>query len=84
MKLGQTIIKICVAIAAIAGSAFLVVKYMDTIKSWLQKRCPCCRVEDEVIEETEEPVEEPTAEEAPAAQEAGGEEGTPVAEATDF
>lgn len=84
MKLGQTIIKICVAIAAIAGIAFLVVKYMDTIKSWLQKLCPCCRVEDEVIEETEEPVEEPTAEEVPAAQEAVVEEATPVAEATDF
>ena len=31
MKLGETIIKIGLAIAAVAGITFLVVKYMDTI-----------------------------------------------------
>ena len=87
MKLGETIIKIGVAIAAIAGIAFLVVKYMDAIKAWVEKLCPCCRIEDEVIEEAEELVEEPTAEEiAPEAsvEEVIVEEGTPVAEETDF
>ena len=84
MKLGQTIIKIGLAVAAVAGIAFVVVKYMDNIKAWLQKLCPCCRVEDEVIEEAEELVEEPAAEEAPAAEEVATQEGTPVAEANDF
>ena len=33
MKLGETIIKIGLAIAAVAGIAFLIVKYMDAIKA---------------------------------------------------
>ena len=65
MKLGETIIKLGLAIAAVAGIAFLIVKYMDAIKAWAEKLCPCCRVEDEVIEEAEEQVEEPAAEPVP-------------------
>ena len=84
MKLGETIIKIGLAIAAVAGIAFLIVKYMDAIKAWAEKLCPCCRVEDEFIEEAEELVEEPAAEEAPAVEEVVVEEVTPVAEANDF
>ena len=87
MKLGETIIKIGLAIAAVAGIAYLIVKYMDAIKAWAEKLCPCCRIEDEVIEEAEELVEEPAAEEiAPEApvEEIVVEEGTPVAEETDF
>lgn len=88
MKLGETIIKLGLAIAAVAGIAFLIVKYMDAIKAWAEKLCPCCRVEDEVIEEAEELVEEPVAEEAvpeaSAVEEIVVEEGTPVAEETDF
>ena len=88
MKLGETIIKLGLAIAAVAGIAFLIVKYMDAIKAWTEKLCPCCRVEDEVIEEAEELVEEPVAEEAvpeaPAVEEVVVEEGTPVAEENDF
>lgn len=87
MKLGETIIKIGLAIAAVAGIAFLIVKYMDAIKAWVEKLCPCCRIEDEVIEEAEEQVEEPAAEviapEAPV-EEVIVEEGTPVAEENDF
>ena len=80
MKLGETIIKIGLAIAAVAGIVFLVVKYMDAIKAWIEQLCPCCRIEDEVIEEAdfEAPVEEVVVEAAPV------EEGTPVAEETDF
>ena len=80
MKLGETIIKIGLAIAAVAGIVFLVVKYMDAIKAWIEKLCPCCRIEDEVVEEAdfEAPVEEVVVEAAPV------EEGTPVAEETDF
>ena len=80
MKLGETIIKIGLAIAAVAGIVFLVVKYMDAIKAWIEKLCPCCRIEDEVIEEAdfEAPIEEVVVEAAPI------EEGTPVAEENDF
>ncbi len=88
MKLAEIIIKIGLAIAAVAGIAFLVVKYMDAIKAWADKLCPCCQIEDDVVEEAEEPVEEPAAEEAPVeevpAEEVIVEEGTPVAEETDF
>ena len=51
MKLGETIIKIGLAIAAVAGIVFLVVKYMDAIKAWLEKLCPACEIEEEAIEE---------------------------------
>lgn len=85
MKLGETIIKIGLAIAAVAGIAFLIVKYMDAIKAWVEKLCPCCSIEDETV--AEELVEEPAAEEiAPEApvEEIVVEEGTPVAEEADF
>ena len=92
MKLAENIIKIGLAIATVAGIAYLVVKYMDAIKAWIEKLCPCCRIEDEVVEEAEELVEEPAAEEADfeapveevVVEAAPVEEGTPVAEETDF
>lgn len=96
MKLAENIIKLGLAIAAVAGIAFLVVKYIDAIKAWLEKLCPACELEEDFVEEAavEEAVEEPAAEEtvaeevvaeeAPAAEEIVIEEGTPVAEETDF
>ena len=87
MKLGETIIKIGLAIAAVAGIVFLVVKYMDAIKAWAEKICPCCQVEEEeeLVEEpaAEEIAEETAAEEAPV-EEIVVEEGAPVAEEVDF
>ena len=90
MKLAENIIKLGLAIAAIAGIAFLIVKYLDAIKAWLEKLCPCCEVEEEIVEEVaaEEAIEEPAAEESAAeevaAEEVVIEDGTPVAEETDF
>ena len=94
MKLAENIIKLGLAIAAVAGIAFLVVKYIDAIKAWLEKLCPACELEDDFEEAAvEEAVEEPAAEEAaveapveetPAVEEVVIEEGTPVAEETDF
>ena len=94
MKLAETIIKIGLAIAAVAGIAFLVVKYMDAIKAWMEKLCPACELEEDFVdaaveEAVEEPaaveaVEEPVVEEVPAVEEVVIEEGTPVAEETDF
>lgn len=89
MKLAETIIKIGLAIVAVAGIVFLVAKYMDAIKAWIEKLCPCCQIEDAIAEEAEELVEEPTTAEETAAEaapveEVTVEEGTPVAEETDF
>lgn len=90
MKLAENIIKLGVAIAAVAGIAYLVVKYIDAIKAWLEKLCPACEIEEDVEVEAaaEEAVEEPAAEEAAAeeaaVEEVAVEEGTPVAEETDF
>ena len=94
MKLAEKIIKLALAIGAIAGVIFLIAKYMDAIKAWMNKLCPACELEEEIVEEAvaeeavaeesvEEAVEAP-AEEAPAAEEIVIEEGTPVAEETDF
>ena len=85
MKLGETIIKIGLAIAAVAGIAFLIVKDMDAIKAWVEKLCPCCSIEDETVDEelVEEPAAEVIAPEAPV-EEIVVEEGTPVAEEADF
>ena len=83
MKLGETIIKIGLAIAAVAGIAFLIVKYMDAIKAWAEKLCPKCHLEEDFVEDVaEEPAEE-VAPEAPV-EEVIVEEGTPVAEENDF
>lgn len=89
MKLAEKIIKLALAIGAVAGIIFLIAKYMDTIKAWLGKLCPACELEEEIIEEAvaEESVEEAveaSAEAVPAAEEIVIEEGTPVAEETDF
>ncbi|MBQ7099725.1 MAG: hypothetical protein IJO05_08415 [Oscillospiraceae bacterium] len=88
MKLAEIIIKIGLAIAAVAGIAFLVVKYMDAIKAWAEKLCPCCAIEEEeeLVEEpaAEEITEEPAAEEVAPVEEIVVEEGTPVAEEADF
>ena len=86
MKLAENIIKIGLAIAAVAGIAYLVVKYMDAIKAWIEKLCPACEIEEELVEEpvAEEAVEEPAAEEAPVVEEVVVDDATPVAEETDF
>lgn len=95
MKVFATIAKVAAAIVAVAGVAFLIVKYMDAIKAWLAKLCPCActdvELEDDFVPEeeiTEEAPVEEAAEEAPAeevvAEEAPAEEAAPVAEETDF
>lgn len=97
MKLAENIIKLALAIAAVAGVIFLVLKYMDAIKAWMERLCPACELEEEIIEEAvadesvdetvdesaEEAAEDPV-EEAPAVEEIVIEDGTPLAEETDF
>ena len=97
MKFAEKIIKLALAIGAVAGVIFLIAKYMDAIKAWMDKLCPAGELEEEIIEEAvseeageevveevvEAPAEEVAAEEAPV-EEIVIEEGTPVAEETDF
>ena len=97
MKTVKNLMKLAAGVAAVAGIAYLVVTYMDTITQWLKKLCPCCKapaveevaeapaeevaVEEVAVEETA--AEEAPAEDAPAAEEAIP-EGEPVAEEADF
>ena len=89
MKTINTLIKLAAAATAIAGIAFLVVKYFDAIKAWMAKLCPCCALEEDFVAEDEVAVEE-TAEEAveEPAEEVAAEEvvedDAPVAEDSDF
>ncbi len=85
MKLAEKIIKLGLAIAAVAGIAYLVVTYIDTIKAWLAKVCPCCAADDaEEVVVTEETEEAPAAQTEEKPEEVIVEETTPVAEETDF
>lgn len=92
MKTVKALIKLAAAVAAVAGIAYLVVKYFDAIKAWVQKLCPCCALEDDFTEE-EAPVEEAPVEAAPAEEAAGeapaeeaapADDGVPVADDADF
>lgn len=99
MKCVKTLLKLAAAAAAIAGIAYLVVKYMDTITAWLGKLCPACKYKAEaeaamnkedfaVPPVVETATEEAAAEEAPVEEAAETEapiaEGDPVAEESDF
>lgn len=91
MKFASKLIKLAAAIAAIAGIAYLVVRYFDDIKAWLSKFCPCCDYTLEDDFEVEVPMTEPVpktaapSEEAPAEQPAAEEAEEPVtAEEEDF
>ena len=90
MKVWNTIVKILVALAAIAGVVYVAATYGDKIVAWCKKllsslpcgkNCDCaegeCACECEIAEEAQE--------EAPEAQEeAPAEEGAVVAEENDF
>ena len=61
MKTLKVLVKLAAAAAAIAGIAYLVVKYMDKITEWLNKVCPACPFcSDGAVaeEEAEAPAEE--------------------------
>ena len=93
MKFAEKIIKLALAIGAIAGVIFLITKYMDAIRAWADKLCPACEPEEEIIEEAvaeesieeavEAPAEEIVEEEAPV-EEIVIEENEPVANEEDF
>ena len=42
MKVFTAIVKIAVALAAIAGAAYLLATYGDKLIAWAKKLCGCC------------------------------------------
>lgn len=80
----KTVLKLLTALAAIAGTVYVIATYGDKIVTWAKKllnTCPC--VEDTPVEEVEVTEEAPVEEAAPAeeaAEEAPAEE--PEAEVT--
>lgn len=84
MKVTSLIIKIIVALAAVAGAVYLAATYGEKIVAWAKKMlgsCPCCKkAEEEIVEAAEEAAEEAPAEEV--AEEAA--EGEVVAAEADF
>ena len=54
MKVAKILMKLAAAVAVIGGIAYLVVRYYDEIKAWIQKFCPCCALEEDFMEEDEE------------------------------
>ncbi len=51
MKKHNTLLKCVAAAAAVAGIAYLVVRYFDEIHAWLRKLCPYCTLEDDFVVE---------------------------------
>ncbi len=92
----KTAVKLLAALAAVAGTVYVIATYGDKIVAWAKKlmpSCPCKADEDVVCHEEdvadEAPAEVPAEEEAPAeevpAEEAPVvEENEPVAEDADF
>lgn len=95
MKAVNTIIKIVIALMAVAGAVYVIATYGDKIVAWakeLMAKCQCCKccegsceeICEEVCEAAEEAAEEAVAEasEAPAVE--IPDDGTPVADESDF
>lgn len=88
MNIWKTALKWITALAAVAGTVYLVIRYMDKITDWLARICPCKEVP--TVEEAqpepvqEEPVQEPAEEEVVAQEPVDIPEGEPVAEESDF
>lgn len=92
----KTAVKLLVALAAVAGTVYVIATYGDKIVAWVRKMipsCPCKSDTDVVCHEEDvadnAPAEVPAEEEAPAqevpAEEAPVVEGNePVAEDADF
>ena len=95
----KNLVKLLTALAAIAGTVYVIATYGDKIVEWAKKiwaampKCACCEEAEPVVEEAAaeevaaEAMEEPVAEaspEEPVAEEVVVEETEPVAEETDF
>ena len=82
MKPVNTIIKILTALAAVAGTVYIIATYGEKIVEWAKKvwaampKCPSCEEDEEIEVEFVTEAEEPAAEEAPV-EEAPAEEPAP-------
>lgn len=92
MNIWKTVLKWITALAAVAGTVYLVIRYMDKITEWLSRICPCKEVPtvektaDAPVQEEpgeDEPVEVPE-EEVIAREPVDIPDGEPVAEEADF
>lgn len=92
MKVFNVVVKLVVALAAVAGAVYVAATYGDKIVAWCKKTLSCCKCcggecccdEADVADEAcEEPVEEAVVEESPA-EEAPAEDAAPVADEADF
>lgn len=81
MKIFSIVMKVVLALTAVAGAVYLAATYGDKIVAWAKKTlgtCKCCQEVDDTAEEPEAPaVDAPAAEEAPAEETA---EETPAGE----
>lgn len=88
MNIWKTALKWITALAAVAGTVYLVIRYMDKITDWLTRICPCKEVP--TVEEAqpesaqEESAQEPAEEEVIAQEPVDIPDGEPVAEEADF
>ena len=82
MKPVNAIIKILTALAAVAGTVYIIATYGEKIVEWAKKvwaampKCPSCGEDEEIEVEFVTETEEPAAEEAPV-EEAPAEEPAP-------
>ena len=92
MKTVNTVLRILAALAAIAGTIYIIATYGEKIVAWAKELwakmpCPCCKKDEEAA-----PAEDAPAADAPAAEEVPVEEPVaaevvveePVADEADF
>ena len=90
MNILKTVLKIVVALAAIAGAIYVIATYGDKIVAWAKRILGCTEcalVEEEAIVEEPEVAEEAVEEvpvEEPAAEEIAAEEEPHTADEADF
>lgn len=98
MKIFTNIVKVLVALSAVAGAVYAVAAYGDKLVAWakkLLKNCPCADAEPvaEDVPAEESPDQDVPAEDAPAEEAAPAEQpapaevapdGAPLAEDSDF
>ena len=80
MKKKNTWIKLAAAAAAVAGIAYLVVRYYDSIHAWVSRLCPCHTLEDDFLVDDPFTPDAPASEAQAEAAEAPAPAETPVSE----
>ena len=98
MKVFNAIVKVVVALAAVAGAVYVVATYGEQIVAWAKRLwarledCHCCECEDcdcedcdcQCDEQEETAAEDPAEEAVPAGEEAPADETAVVADEADF